>query len=113
MSIDQFDPLVVQAAAERSYEKIGETADELHQYLRRVSLAYKRVFNRDDPDVAFVLADLAKFGRAHQTRFDKDERVQTLLEGRAEAYYRIVDYARLDNDTLYLKHKTAMLKQEI
>lgn len=112
IDIDQFDPAVITAAQAQEYEKTVEQTDELRAYVARRKRAYAAVFKRGDSDVEFVLNDLAAFSRAYQSRFNLNERVQNVLEGRAEVYYRIVDYTRQDNDTLYLKLTAARVKQE-
>lgn len=111
LDIDQFDPQVVQQAAFSDVAKSVEQDGELKAYISRRKIAYSRVFNKNDADVAFVLADLAAFTRCFQARFDADARRHALLEGRAEVYYRISDYVGLDNDTLYIKLSKARITQ--
>jgi hypothetical protein len=48
-----------------------------------------------------VLRDLAKFCRATQSTFHKDERIHATLEGRREVFLRIMDHLKLTQDDLY------------
>jgi hypothetical protein len=43
-----------------------------------------------------AMADLAKFCRWGQTCFDPDPRIHAVLEGRREAFQRIVDHLQLN-----------------
>lgn len=112
IDIDQFDPAVIAAAQTQDYEKTVEQTDELRAYIARRKRAYAAVFKKNDSDVQFVLNDLAAFAKAYQSRFHLNDRIQNVIEGRAEVYYRIVDYTRQDSDTLYLKLTAARIKQE-
>jgi hypothetical protein len=61
---------------------------------------YVRVF--DNPHGEEVLADLAKFCRAHETTFRPDsERESALLEGRREVWLRIERHLRLPPEKLW------------
>ena len=61
--------------------------------------AYKRAFGGEAGDV--VLADLAKFCRAHESTFHADARVAGLLEGRREVYLRIQHHLALTDDQIW------------
>lgn len=101
---DIFDPEAAKVAEKRAEQLAEITDDQLHAFVQRRKLAYAKVFgNTADPDVLFVLEDLAFFARANRTAFHQDPRVHALVEGRREVYYRIVDYARLPTDLLYEK----------
>lgn len=68
-------------------------------------LAYNRVFERKSPYVETVLTDLAKFCRAHDSTFHKDERLHALLEGRREVWLRIVEHLEMTTQEIYELHK--------
>lgn len=53
------------------------------------------------PPGNYVLEDLAKFCRAHETCFDADPRLHALAEGRREVWLRIQQALRLDGDELF------------
>lgn len=48
-----------------------------------------------------VLADLARFCRAHDSTFHTDPRVDALLEGRREVWLRIERHLRLTPEQLW------------
>lgn len=60
---------------------------------------YQTVFL--NPKGEKVLADLAKFCRAHESTFHPDPRVQAALEGRREVWLRIQEHLKLDPDKLW------------
>ena len=70
-------------------------------YLARKQLAYKRKFAPTCQDTDVVLGDLAKFCRAGETPFHKDERMHYVLIGRQEVWLRIQQYLNLPLDKLY------------
>lgn len=109
---DIFDPEAANVAEKRAEQLAEITDDQLHAFVQRRKLAYAKVFgNFADPDVAFVLEDLAFFARAHRTAMHPDARMHALIEGRREVYYRIVDYARLPTDLLYEKIAVANIQR--
>jgi hypothetical protein len=85
---------------------IKNNLEDLREYLRQRRYAYKRIFNLDDHDVQFILKDLAKFCRAHESTFNPDERTHALLEGRKEVFLRIQQHLNLTEEQLWsLYHK--------
>lgn len=48
-----------------------------------------------------VLADLAKFCRAHDSTFHPDARVAAVLEGRREVWLRLQQHLNLTDDQLW------------
>lgn len=70
--------------------------------------AYQQTFT---PGVApsAVLEDLARFCRANETTYMKDERLSAVLEGRREVWLRIQNHLNLTTDELY-KIYTAPIK---
>ena len=72
------------------------------EFLRGRSLSYRRVFTLSNPDAADVLADLAKFCRAHDTTAHPDTHMAARLDGRREVWLRIQNHLRLTDDQLWL-----------
>lgn len=68
-------------------------------FLRRRRHNYRVVF--DNPPGLEVLADLAKFCRAHETTFHADPRIHAVLEGRREVWIRLQNHLRLTEDELW------------
>jgi hypothetical protein len=66
--------------------------------------AYAHVFKEDDRFVQVVLADLGRFGRANQSTFHIDQRMNDVLTGRREIVLRIADHMGLDERELYEKY---------
>lgn len=79
---------------------------KLREFLSQRRNAYLRLFNLENRDVQFVLQDLAKFCRAHESTFHPDERTHALLEGRREVFQRIQQHLNLTEEELWsLFHK--------
>jgi len=70
-------------------------------YLTQRRLAYKRVFDLENQDVRFVLEDLARFCRAHESTFDPDQRVHALLEGRKEVWNRLQHHLQMTDQDIW------------
>lgn len=79
--------------------------DEFIKRISNKSLAYNRVFDRQNVFTAEVLRDLAKFCRAHDSTFHPDPRVHATLEGRREVWLRIQENLQLDIDEIYELHR--------
>lgn len=112
---DPFDPEFVEAVQAVEAQKEGTEDDKVRAYIARRANAYKAVFrpgNRTQDDINIVLVDLMKFCRAHATPFDKDARLQDVLIGRGEVFYRIQSQTRLDSDTLFMLLTDAKAKIE-
>lgn len=73
--------------------------ERARDFLSRRMGAYQRTFT--GPDAEIVLRDLAKFCRAGQTVFDRDQRVNDLLAGRQEVWLRISQHLKMPEDRLY------------
>ena len=71
-------------------------------FLRGRSASYARVFPLTNPDAADVLADLAKFCRAHETTAHPDPHIAARLDGRREVWLRIQSHLKLTDDQLWL-----------
>lgn len=75
--------------------------EKLREFLNHRRNAYRRLFNLENLDVQFVLQDLAKFCRAHETTFHPDDRTHALLEGRREVLLRIQRHLNLTDEELW------------
>lgn len=71
------------------------------QFLTHRARAYRRLFNITNQDAEFVLADLAKFCRAHSSTAHKDPYIAARLDGRREVWLRLQQHLQLDDDTLW------------
>lgn len=76
-----------------------ELVDRIVAYITRRKAAYQRTFPQN-PAQQIVLADLARFCRAHQTTFHPDPRIHAALEGRREVFLRIVNHLNLSTEQL-------------
>lgn len=83
---------------------IQERQSKIKSLFLKKSLAYNRVFDKENQFTKDVLFDLAKFCRAHDTCFHKDPRMSDILEGRREVWLRIQQYLNLDIDEIYKLH---------
>lgn len=72
---------------------------------RKRAYAYKLVFDKNNQFTSVVLKDLAKFCRAHDSTFDKDERRHAALEGRREVWLRIQEHMGFEPDELLKLHR--------
>lgn len=61
--------------------------------------AYQQTFA--GPVAERVLADLARFCRAHKTTFHPDDRAHAVAEGRREVWLRIQQHLKLNNDDIW------------
>ena len=86
---------------------ISATADRLRKYFRRRHIAYNQVFSHSNQFTRVVLMDLAKFCRAHDSTFHKDERAATLMEGRREVWLRIQEHLNLSVEEIYALHRVS------
>ena len=80
-------------------------------FLRGKSVAYNHVFNRQNVFTDEVLADLAKFCRAHESSFHADPRMHAVLEGRREVWLKIQNYLNLSPDELIELYKIRDIQQ--
>lgn len=72
--------------------------EKLRNLLITRQQAYQQTFNLESLAVQKVLLDLAKFCRANASTFHQDPRAHALLEGRREAYLRIMKHINLDTE---------------
>lgn len=80
---------------------LEEAKLKLRRFFIRRQGAYQRVFSKDSEDVKLILADLAKFCRAHETAFDADPRITALYEGRREVFLRLQHHLQLTTDEFW------------
>lgn len=78
---------------------MSELIDRARQFLFGRRTQYRKVF--DNPVGHEVLADLAKFCRAHESTFNPDPRIEARLDGRKEVFLRIQHHLRLTDDELW------------
>lgn len=71
------------------------------EFLSRAQ-AYRATFN--NPMGEQVLADLAKFCRAHESTFNIDARVHAAMEGRREVYLRLRDHLDMTDEELIQRY---------
>lgn len=74
--------------------------------MRRKHIAYNQVFGHNI-HTQIVLTDLAKFCRAHDSTFHKDERAATVMEGRREVWLRIQEHLQLSMEEIYSLHRVS------
>ena len=73
--------------------------DKLRVALGSRRYAYRATFK--GPLAETVLADLARFCRAHQSTFLPDARAHAVLEGRREVFLRIQNHLKLTDEQLW------------
>ena len=81
-------------------ETLNRTQQLLWRALAHRQRAYKNAFE-DSTFGREVLQDLARFCRAHETTFCKNDREHAVLEGRREVFLRIAHHLKLDMDDLW------------
>lgn len=100
---DEFDPEVAQRVENAEYESQVEDDSAVVAHVQRTKEVYTRLFvngNATPDDVDFVMRDLAWFTKAHDPQWHPDPRMQDRFVARREVYQRILEYSRLDSDTL-------------
>lgn len=78
---------------------MGELLDKAKSFLRSRRLAYIRTF--EGPVAAEVLADLAKFCRAHKSTAHADPHMAARLDGRREVWLRLQQHLQLNDEDLW------------
>jgi hypothetical protein len=111
--IDPFDPELARLEELRAAGIEVDGNVQLDQFIRRRKQAYAAVFgDTTNEDVQFVIEDLAAFAKAFQPPFDPNPRVQDVLIGRMDVFYRIFEHVHLPVDTLYVRYTDALLKRK-
>lgn len=77
----------------------AELVQRAKRFLFARQTAYHAVFRSAQGER--VLADLAKFCRAHETTFHADPRLAAQLDGRREVWLRIQHHLKLNQDDLW------------
>lgn len=78
---------------------VADLVARTRAFLRQRQVAYCTTFA--GPVGELVLADLAKFCRAHDTTFHPDPRVAAQLDGRREVWLRIQQHLQLTDTQLW------------
>lgn len=84
---------------------IKNSLSKVKELFNKRAVAYNQVFHKDNVYRDYVLRDLAKFCRAHDSTFHKDPRVNSMLEGRREVWLRIERYLNLSDEELIRLHQ--------
>lgn len=87
------------------------TVEKFRRRLRGKTVAYARVFDRNSVFTSEVLADIAKFCRAHETTFHADPRIHAVLEGRREVWLMIERNLNLSPEELLELYKIRELNE--
>jgi len=74
-------------------------ADRKRDYLKSRAQAYRKTFK--GVPAQEVLEDLAKFCRAGESTFDKDPRVEGILQGRREVWLRISRHLNMTEEQMW------------
>lgn len=72
------------------------------EFLFGRAAAYRRIFNKTNLDAMTVLADLAKFCRAHEATGHPNPHVAARLDGRREVWLRIQCHLKLTDEDLWM-----------
>lgn len=109
-----FDPEIILAAEAKAYETSEANEPVLAAYINRRLQAYRAVFvtgTSNEDDRKFVMNDLAVWTRAYQSTWNKNQKVQDVLEGRREVFMRIMEITTLDHETQFVKYMSAITAQ--
>lgn len=79
--------------------RLKEIVEKTRAFLKQRQLAYQRTFTGVSGEI--VLADLAKFCRAHETTFHPDARMSAVLQGRHEVWVRISQQLHLTDEQIW------------
>jgi hypothetical protein len=88
---------------------IQDTVSAIKNLFKSRAHAYRMVFDEKNQYTKTVLKDLAKFCRAHESTFHKDERQHAVLEGRREVFLRILEHLNLEADEFMALHRAKEL----
>lgn len=113
--VDPYDPENVDQERHDVSQQLAGYTTQAENYLARRRQAYAAVF-RDGTatkdDVECVCDDLANFCRAYTSTFNADsQKLQDLLEGRKEVFYRIMEHTHLSYDAHFAKVTGANIHQ--
>jgi hypothetical protein len=117
--IDLFDPEIADKIDALHEKEARDNEKQILGLLTRRKQAYTSVFtagNRSQEDIDYVLNDLIWFCKVYVPAYDISEGVHAnelskRKEGRREVFLRILDFAKLKTETLFLKKtETLFLK---
>lgn len=80
---------------------LSDQIQKAKAFLRARRIAYRRILDPATVDGAAVLADLAKFCRAHSSTAHPDPHIAARLDGRREVWLRIQEHLQLTDDQLW------------
>ena len=79
----------------------SERDERAKLFLANRAAAYQRLFMPESVDVQMILADLAKFCRAHDSTAHPNPHVAARLDGRREVWLRIQSHLKLTEEELW------------
>lgn len=106
--LDVFDPQVAEAAAAAQSEAQKSSDALIQAHMQKMRQAYIAVFEAGNPtrgDIEFVMQDLFWFAKG-DVHYFTEARLQDVMAGRKQVLQRIIEYTRLDFDTLYRMYAT-------
>lgn len=80
--------------------------DKIKEVLFRRQKHYQLAFNNASGKE--VLADLARFCRAHESTFHPDPRIAAQLDGRREVWLRLQQHLEMDSEALWSLYNERM-----
>lgn len=87
---------------------LTDALSRMRAYFSETRTAYVRLFRSADrnlgPVAEIVLADLARFCRAHQSTFHQDPHLASKLDGRREVWLRIQRYLEMTDEEIWAMH---------
>ena len=86
--------------------------DRALDYLNKRTRAYKHTFNVEEVFPRIVMEDLAKFCRAHESTFHKEQSMSDRLDGRREVWLRISHHLNLTDEQLWSIYGNKTLPKE-
>lgn len=91
---------------------MSEVYERAKRFLMGRAGAYHRVFVKGGTDTESVLADLARFCRAHDSTGHSDSHIAARLDGRREVWLRIQHHLNLSTDELWSIYGNKNLTKE-
>lgn len=83
---------------------LADKVQAAKQFLTTRKRIYCRLFQRGNLDAEFVLGDLAKFCRAHESTAHANTHIAARLDGRREVWLRIQTHLNLSDEELWRLH---------
>jgi len=91
---------------------MNEIVERALEFLRHRADDYRTVFLGHGAATDRVLADLAKFCRAHESTFHVEHTVSDRLDGRREVWLRIERYLELNEEQLWQLYGNKSIESE-